>query len=189
MTEQLDQQLFLFLNSLNSPFWDKVMSFLSMILVWVPLYLAILIYLGKTYKRKFLAVLIVIIIAVTISDQSALMIKNSVERFRPCHEPSLQGLVHIVNGHCGGRFGFVSSHAANSFNVALLSLLFIKKRWFTVFIVIWAAAISYSRIYLGVHYPADVICGALLGALVGWGMWRLYSIMDGKILKNRPFFN
>ena len=81
----------------------------------------------------------------------------------------------LVNGECGGMFGFVSSHAANSFNVALLSLLFIRKRWYSVSIIIWAAAVGYSRIYLGVHYPGDVICGAILGAFIGSGMYRIYD--------------
>ena len=189
MPERLDQQLFLFLNSANSPFWDKIMLFMSMVKVWIPLYIAILTWLGMKYKRKFLIIFFILVIAVAITDQSALLIKNSVGRYRPCHEPALRGLVHTVNGVCGGRYGFVSSHAANSFNVALLSLLFIKKRWFSVVIIIWASVISYSRIYLGVHYPADVVSGALLGALVGWGMWRLYNIIDSRILKNKPFFN
>jgi undecaprenyl-diphosphatase len=186
---QIDQQLFLFLNSANSPFWDKVMYTMSMISVWIPLYLVILIYLGFRYKRKFLIIIIFIIIAVTMTDQLALVIKNSVLRLRPCHEPSLEGLVHLVNGRCGGLYGFVSSHAANSFNVALFSLIFIRKRWYSISIIIWAALVSYSRIYLGVHYPGDVIGGAILGALIGWGMFRLYSLTDRYVLQHRKYFS
>ena len=121
MLESLDQQLFLFLNSFNSPFWDQVMYAISGKLIWVPLYLAILIYLGIKYKRKFIIILLFIILAATLADQiSVQLFKNLFQRLRPCHEPSLEGLVHLVNGECGGMYGFVSSHATNSFNVALL---------------------------------------------------------------------
>ncbi len=187
--EHLDQQLFLFLNSFNSPFFDQVMHAISGKLIWVPLYLAILIYLGITYKRKFLIILLFIIIAATFSDQFSVIIKNLVQRLRPCLEPELNGMVHLFRGECGGKYSFVSSHATNSFDVALLSLLFIRKRWYTISIIIWAAVIGYSRIYLGVHYPGDVICGSILGALIGWGVYSLYVIADNKILKNRSYFN
>jgi len=189
MLERLDQQLFLFLNSLNSPFLDQVMHAISGRVIWVPLYLTILIFLGIKYKRKFLIILLFIILAATLADQVSVLFKNLVERLRPCHESSLEGLVHLVNGECGGQFGFVSSHATNSFNVALLSLLFIKKRWYTISIILWAIVIGYSRIYLGVHYPGDVICGSLLGALIGWSIYRLYVLTDNKILQRRIFFN
>lgn len=189
MLERLDQQLFLFLNSINSPFWDQVMHALSGKIIWVPLYLSILIYMGIKYKRKFLIILLFIILAATLADQSSVLVKNLVERLRPCHEPSLQGLVHLVNGECGGKFSFVSSHATNSFDVALLSLLFIRKRWFTISIVLWALVVGYTRIYLGVHYPGDVVCGSLLGALIGWSIYELYVLTDNKILKHKPFFN
>ena len=189
MLEQLDQQLFLFLNSANSPFWDKVMFFLSMKVVWAPLYLVILIYLGKKYKRKFRIIILFVILAVALTDQTALIIKYSFDRLRPCHEPSLQGLVHMVKGECGGKFGFVSSHAANSFNVALLSLMFIKKRWYSVSIIFWAAIVSYSRIYLGVHYPGDVLSGAILGALIGWSVYMMYKRTDNRVLSKKDYFN
>jgi len=189
MLEQLDQQLFLFLNSANSPFWDKVMFFLSMKVVWAPLYLVILIYLGKKYKRKFRIIILFVILAVALTDQTALIIKYSFDRLRPCHEPSLQGLVHMVKGECGGKFGFVSSHAANSFNVALLSLMLIKKRWYSVSIIFWAAIVSYSRIYLGVHYPGDVLFGAILGALIGWSVYMMYRRTDNRVLSKYDYFN
>ena len=190
MLEHIDQQLFLFLNSLHSPFWDQVMHVISGKLIWAPLYLVILIYLGFKYKRKFLIIILFIILAVTLADQvSVQLFKNIFQRLRPCHEPALQGMIHLFNGECGGLYGFVSSHAANSFNVALLSLMFIKKRWYTISIIMWALIIGYSRIYLGVHYPGDVICGSLVGAFIGWGVYKLYESTDKNLLKNRGYFN
>jgi undecaprenyl-diphosphatase len=189
MIVRLDQQLLLFLNSLNSPFWDQVMYAISGKFIWIPLYLAILIYLGIKYKRKFLVILLFIILGITLADQiSVNLFKNVFQRLRPCHEPALEGLVHLVKGECGGKYGFVSSHATNSFYVALFSLLFIRKRWFTITMVLWAAVIGYSRIYLGVHYPGDVICGSMLGALIGWSIYRLYILTDKKILQKKAYF-
>ena len=190
MLERLDQQLFLFLNSYNSPFWDQVMHAISGRIIWAPLYLAILIYLGIKHQKKFIIILLFIILSVALADQiSVQLFKNLVLRLRPCHEPSLEGLVHLVNGECGGRFGFVSSHATNSFNVAMISLLFIRKRWYTLSIIFWALVIGYSRIYLGVHYPGDVICGSILGAFLGWSIYKLYVLTDKKILQRRKYFN
>jgi undecaprenyl-diphosphatase len=186
MIEHLDQQLFLFLNSMNSPFWDKVMYAVSGKIIWIPLYLAILIWIGITYKKKFWVILLLVVLAVTLADQGSVQLfKNIFHRLRPCHEPSLEGMIHLVNGKCGGLYGFVSSHASNSFNVALLSLMFIKKRWYSVSILLWASVVGYSRIYLGVHYPGDVICGALLGALIGWGVYKLYELIDNKVLNKK----
>lgn len=187
MIERLDQQLFIFINSHNSNFWDCIMNFMSMKLVWIPLYLAILWYLAVVYKKKFPVILIFIVLAVVLSDQLSVLIKNSVDRLRPCHEPSLQGLVHLVNGYCGGEYGFVSSHASNSFNVAVLSSLLVKKRWYTVFIVVWAGIVSYSRVYLGVHYPGDVISGALLGIITGMTIYRFYILTDRRFLSTAKF--
>lgn len=185
MLEHIDQQLLLFLNAQNSPFWDQVMHAISGKVIWAPLYLAILLYLGFRHKRKFLIILLFIILAVTLADQvSVQLFKNVFHRLRPCNEPALQGMIHLFKGECGGKYGFVSSHASNSFNVALLSLMFIKKRWYTISIILWALIIGYSRIYLGVHYPGDVICGSIVGAFIGWGVYKLYELTDNRLLKN-----
>jgi undecaprenyl-diphosphatase len=189
MIEQFDTQLFLFLNSYHTPFCDQVMWLISSIPIWIPLYMAIIVALGLKYKRKILILLLIIILAVTLSDQISVAFKKGFHRLRPCHEPALNGLVHIVKGKCGGQFGFISSHASNVFNAALLSLLLLRRRWFTYSILIWAAIVSYSRIYLGVHYPGDVICGSILGACIGWSIYRLYRIIDKKLLNRLEYFN
>jgi undecaprenyl-diphosphatase len=189
MIEKLDQHLFLFLNSLNSPFWDHVMWAVSGRLIWVPLYLAIVYVLSRKLRRKMFALVIVIAVVVVFGNEFSVIIKNMVQRPRPCHEPALEGLVHIVNGKCGGLYGFVSSHATNAFSVALLSLSFIRIRWFTIFIIIWAVMVGYSRIYLGVHYPADVLCGSLLGAVTGWTGYKIYEIIDRRLLIKSQYFN
>lgn len=182
MLEQLDQKLFLFINSLNNPFWDEFMYAVSGKIIWAPLYLAILIWLGIRYRNRFPLILVFIALAVLLSDQvSVQLFKNVFHRLRPCHEPDLEGMVHLVKGHCGGLYGFVSSHATNSFNVAFISLLFVKKRWYTISIISWAAVIGYSRIYLGVHYPGDVLCGSLLGAFIGWTVFKLWQKADKKL--------
>lgn len=125
--------------------------------------------------------LIAIAIVVALTDQlSVHLFKNVFERLRPCHNPDLNGLVHLVNSKCGGKFGFVSSHAANTFGVAMFIHYIFRVRWFTLSILLWATIVSYSRIYLGVHYPGDVVFGALLGVLIGWGVWRVFKMLTPK---------
>jgi undecaprenyl-diphosphatase len=135
-------------------------------------------------------ILFFIILGIALADLSSVhLFKNVFQRPRPCHEPALEGLVHIVRGKCGGMYGFVSSHAANCFDAAAISGALIRKKWFSVSIACWAAVIGYSRIYLGVHYPGDVVCGAALGAIIGWGVFRLYKAADVRILSKKEYFN
>lgn len=187
--EKIDQDIFLFLNSINSPWWDDVMALISSKLIWVPLYAFILVMLGMKYKRSLLLIIPIIILTVTASDQlSVHAFKEVFQRLRPCHEPALSGLVHTVNNKCGGSYGFVSSHASNSFAVAVLSLGLLRKKWFTAMILFWAALVSYSRVYLGVHYPGDIIGGALLGALIAYAFLLLYGFLEDRLIRNSDFF-
>lgn len=183
--EQFDQQIFLYLNSLHYSFLDPVMYQLSGKLIWAPLYAAILTYIYIKEKKQFFLILAFVLLSVLFADRGSVLIKEAVMRLRPCHEPALEGLVYMVDGRCGGRYGFVSSHAANSFNVALISLLFIRKRWYTISIVIWAIVIGYTRIYLGVHYTGDVVCGSIYGAFVGWFCYELYNFTNNRIKLKR----
>lgn len=161
-----DTGLLLFFNSMHNSFFDGFMYGFTQILVWVPLYISVIYVLIKTKKFDALWLILSLVLCVVICDQiSSGIIKNTVQRLRPSHEPSLNGMVHLVNGYTGGRFGFVSSHAANTFGFALMSALLVRKRNFTVMIVVWSLINCYSRIYLGVHYPFDIAEGLLVGTL------------------------
>jgi undecaprenyl-diphosphatase len=165
---QLDTKWFLFLNGLHNPFWDTIMWYISAVKTWIPLYAVILFFVFKKMKwQGFIAVLFFALL-ITFADQGSVkLFKNVFERLRPCHNPEIQHLVHTINGKCGAQFGFVSSHAANTFALAMFSSLFFRRRWVSISFFVWAAVVSYSRIYLGVHFPFDVIGGALLGAFIG----------------------
>ncbi|MBL7883937.1 MAG: phosphatase PAP2 family protein, partial [Bacteroidia bacterium] len=166
--KQLDTELFLYLNSKHTAFFDVVMYWASHKLFWIPLYSFFLYLAYKYFGKKVWIVALTATIAIVLSDQiSTQLFKNVFLRYRPCHNLLIQSQIHL-NGNCGGTYGFVSSHAANTFALAtLLFLLFKNKiKYFGIVIFSWASFVSYSRIYNGVHYPADISVGALLGIVV-----------------------
>jgi undecaprenyl-diphosphatase len=180
--DHIDRNLFLFLNGLNSPLWDQVMWWISNRLIWLPLYLIITGWLIYRFKWKVVIILVMVALLITLSDQGSVhLFKEVFKRLRPCHEPEISGLVHLVKGHCGGKYGFISSHAANTFAIATFTLLIIRNKYYSIFIIFWATLVSYSRIYLGIHYPGDVLVGALYGFLIGVLIYRLFIFAEKKI--------
>ncbi len=119
-------------------------------------------------------------LVVLFCDQTATQFKTHLPKFRPTHYPPIEGMVHSVYGYLGGLYGTVSGHAANSFGVAILSSLALHNKGFSWFIFLWAVAVSYSRIYLGVHYPMDILCGTAAGLLWGWCGWKLWDAVVRK---------
>jgi len=171
----LDSRIFLALNGVHSDFFDFVMFWASNKMIWMPFYVFLIYLLFLHYKKKAWIIVPLAILLVLICDQTSVhLFKDIFQRLRPCHDPSLAGLVRLPGGHCGGQFGFISSHATNSFALAVYAGYFLnqKIRYFLLVMLIWAAVISYSRIYMGVHYPLDVLAGAAWGSLLAAGMIR-----------------
>ncbi len=169
--EALDRAAFLAINGWHAPWADGPMLLVSEMLTWFPLYLVFLFLIQRRFDWRGLWWAIPVLgLMILCSDKgSVILFKETVQRLRPCHEPTLQGMVHLVKEGCGGRFGFVSSHASNHFAIALfmIGVLGGRPRWALPALLAWASLVAYSRVYLGVHYPGDVLVGALYGAGIG----------------------
>jgi undecaprenyl-diphosphatase len=179
-----DEQLFIWLNSFHADWLDPIVFQLTQTVTWIPFY-AILIYLIYRAENKGIWwVLGGAALTILISDQvTSGFMKPFFERLRPCHDERWEGIMHNY-GRCGGLFGFVSSHAANTFGIAtFLNLKLKNKIPFLKWLYLWAFLISYTRIYLGVHYPFDILLGAIIGTITGWLTWFLIVFVKREILK------
>lgn len=164
----IDTAFFLFLNGLHNPFFDEVMWWISQKSSWYPFYIVLIGYIIYRFRKKSIITLIVIALMVTISDQvSVHLFKDLIQRLRPCHNSEISGIVHLVNDYCGGKYGFISSHASNTFALAVFLSVLFRNKYFSLTLLLWASVVSYSRIYLGVHYPGDVFGGLITGSIIG----------------------
>ncbi len=177
----LDSYLFLFLNNLGSQYYDNFWIFLSRTEANVMVYLVILItYLYSINNKKRTKILFRLIIAIailiTISDQTSNLFKDSFQRLRPCYNELISDSLRLVKDSCGGRYGFFSAHASNSFSLAIFFGLLLRSsnKLLILLFAIYAFLISYSRIYLGVHYPIDIIVGIIFGTINAIVLYKIY---------------
>jgi undecaprenyl-diphosphatase len=146
--------------------------------VWFPAYFVMVVVLGYLFERRAFLLLPSLALSILLADGiSSRIFKPYFARLRPCHDPELSETLNLIHG-CGGQFGFLSSHAANAFSLAVfLGLVLPRRFWLLkIIVVVWAMVVSYSRIYLGAHYPSDVLAGTLLGCIAAWGCATLYQL-------------
>lgn len=181
----LDTQLFLIINGLHSTFFDNFMWIVSAKLSWIPLYLSVLYLLICTFKKNAVWIILSVVLCIVISDQVASgLLKELVKRLRPSHVDSLKSVIHLVQGYEGGLYGFASSHASNSAGLAVITSLIFRNRLYTLSIFSWALLVSYSRIYLGVHYPLDILGGITIGVLSAFFCYGLIQKFKPQLLSN-----
>ncbi len=182
--DSIDKQWLLAINNDYSDFWDGVMYTYSGKLPWIPFYLSIIIAVVLKWKKQSWIMILAMVLAVVLADQIASgVIKNLVCRLRPSHDSSLVNDIVLVRGYKSGLYGFVSSHAANSFAIALFASLLLRNRLFAFTVFGWAAINSYSRMYLGVHYPGDILGGTFVGLLVAYCLYLLIKRIKPELMR------
>lgn len=175
--QSADTEALLVVNGSHNETLDFIMYWASDKFIWIPLYLVLAIFIFRIMGKQIVPVLIAIALLITASDQiSTRVFKKNFKRLRPCNDPELADKIHRVNDKCGGSYGFVSSHGSNTMALAVfLSLILGRNRKGLIIVLFsWAVFVSLSRVYLGVHYPLDILGGWLLGALLAYVFYRVY---------------
>jgi undecaprenyl-diphosphatase len=172
-----DKDLFLYLNGMHCGFCDLIMPYLTNFWIWLPLFAWALYEVYKKYRQKTIIIAICVMGLIFAADQGSGLIKKSVKRYRPTYNIEIREKVHTVDEYRGGKYGFISSHAANSFAIAVFAFLLMRpsKKLLVISLFLYAFVTCFSRIYLGVHYPLDILGGALLGSILAWVFYKIFS--------------
>ena len=188
--EQIDRELLLALNGSDSLFADTLMMTITSAWTWVPLYIALLYVIIKNNENMQQIILILCSVALCIflaDGISSGLIKPLVGRFRPTQDPIIKYQVDVVNGYRGGMYGFFSSHAANTFSICIFLCMVIRNKILTLGLLSWSLINCWTRIYLGVHYPGDILCGLVWGFVVGMSVYLLYRFLYKRISTDMNF--
>lgn len=187
----LDRQLLLFFNGSDSLFLDGLAKMLTTASTWIPLYVALFFAVVKNNNvQKVLLILacagLCVFFAGSLND---MFVKSSVMRWRPSHDVVIGSVVDIVNGYRGGSYGFFSSHAANTFSIAVFFSLLMRNHILTVALICWSIINCWTRLYLGVHFPGDILCGLIWGGIVGVSLWLLYDLICRRLMTPNQFIS
>ncbi|MBQ7742790.1 MAG: phosphatase PAP2 family protein [Bacteroidaceae bacterium] len=182
---ELDKSVTLALNGSDSLVMDSIMMIITSTIVWIPVGLFLLYYIyRKCGIKSMLLVLGGMLLCILLADlMSSMVCKPLVARLRPSNEPSLEGMIDLVNNYHGGRYGFFSAHAANTMSIAVFLSLLLRRIPIVLLLIVWSLLNCWSRIYLGVHYMGDILVGLAWGTLVGWGVYLLLWRHTGRRLE------
>jgi undecaprenyl-diphosphatase len=184
---EIDTELLIFLNGLGREGWDGFWMFMTTSITSLPVYVIAAFIVYKNYGvKKMLFSLLFLAILITFSDQLANLFKYGFGRLRPCHDETVQGLIRLVKPTCGGKYSFFSAHASTSMAIVVFFSLLMRKqaKYFALFLIVWSLFVGYSRIYIGVHFPFDVLFGFLIGTIIGILVYKLFILFLNRFVSN-----